>query len=586
MSISFSGLASGMPVNDIVQQLMAIDSIPMQNMQMRVSQLNTQKTYMDFTETRVRSLNSSLQKFTDASLASSLDIFSNKTVTSSDEAKLQATANNTAANQTLSIDVLEVASATTVSSMGAAATTGNVGSVVDGTTLISDLANGTGTTGTFSVYYDGNAHEITVEDGDTVNDVLSDISNINGGGSITASITGGKITLASTGGQGIFVGASGDTSNFLKATQLDVAAVSGNDLISANSLSGLQTDGTLSDNAANMNTTVTEGTFTIGEATFTIDSTTTMDSLISQINNDQDAKVTASYNLRTNKLELTSKDAGKTAITLGSASDTSNFLSATNLVNGANTLAYQDLGNNSKIQINGGPEIESTSNIIDDSVTGIKGVTLEISNQTTDPIELTIEQDTEALVTALDEFISDFNEVISYIDAELDPDKGKLAGDSSLKRLRDTLISRVTDIVGGAELTSVSQIGITTGEVGNTDSPSSKLTINKTTLNEKLLENPNAIKELLIGDDDKGITGVFENLKSITDSALDPVNGLFAARDDSIDRQISSMNDSITRTQARLDMKEANLMREFNAMEKAISTLQSQSGYMSSQLGF
>lgn len=584
MSISFSGLASGMPVNDIVTQLMALESQPLQNMQYRVSSLNTQKTYMDFVETRVRSLTSSLQKFTDANLATSLDVFSNKSVTSSNETAMQTTADNTAANQTLLIDVLEVATSTKASSLGSAATSGNVGRVVDGDTLISDLANSSGTTGKFSVYYDGNAHEITVEEGDTVNDVLSDISNIDGGGSITASIANGKITLASTGGQSIFVGATGDTSNFLKATQLDVGTKVGEDLSSANNLSGLQTDATLSDNAANLNTTVTAGTFTIGEATFTIDSTTTMDSLISQINNNQDAKVIATYNLRTNKLELTSKEAGKMAITLGNASDTSNFLSATNMVSGSNTLAYQNLGNNSKIQINGGPEIESTSNVIDDSVSGIKGVTLELSNKTTESIELTIEQDTEPLVTALDDFISDFNEVISYIDGELDRDTGKLAGDSSLKRLRDTLMSRVTSLVGGSELSSISQIGITTGKVGNTDTPSSQLTIDKTKLNEMLLENPNAIRELLIGDDEKGITGIFENLKSLTDSSLDPVNGLFAARDDSIDRQIGSINDSIKRTQARLDITEANLMRDFNAMEKAISTLQSQGSYLSAQL--
>ncbi|MEW5822710.1 MAG: flagellar filament capping protein FliD [Cyanobacteriota bacterium] len=582
MSISFTGMASGLPVNDIIEQLMAIESQSMYMLEDKKTKLEASKTYVDNIETRTKSLGTAIQKFTDGNITDGLDLFKKKEATSSNESALTIAAGNKAVNQTFTVNILNIATSTKVQSLGSGVPNGAVGNEVDGTTLVSALSNGAGTGGTFTVFYNDTPTEITINATDTVNQVLTNITtNVPG---ITASIAGGIVTLASAGGT-INVGANGDTSNFLSATQLDIGTYVGNNLLSANSLSAISTEATLTDNSVNMQTAVTAGTVTIGKANFTIDATTTMDDLLNDINASTEAGVSATYNLRTNKIEFFSKEPGQTAITLGAAGDTSNFLQAINLVNGADTLAYQDLGTNAEIQINGGPVIESTSNTVTDAVTGIKDVTLTLLDDSGgSDITATVKQDTDAIVSAVEQFVTDFNNLLNYIDQETKPDTGHLPSDSSLIRFRNNLRMQVTDIVANSPLYSLASIGITTGDVGSEGDASSKLKFDKSKFLDALETNQEDVRALFIGDSTASITGVMAELEVFTDAALDPVNGFFFTRDEAISNQIDDIEKSIIRMQERLEAKEELLKAQFSAMEQAISTLNSQQSYISGQL--
>ncbi|MGD9581979.1 MAG: flagellar filament capping protein FliD, partial [Vampirovibrionia bacterium] len=565
-----------------ITQLLAIERAPIDLQEEQVTELQASKTYLDSVESRTKALDTAIQSFTDGNIAVSMDLFKQKSATSSDEDILTVTAGAKAVAQSFQVNVLKIATSTKVQSQGSLSPTGDVGSLVDASNTIESLSNGAGTAGTFTVFYNDTPTEITVNAGDTVGDILSNITAATGG-NITGSIAGGQVLLQSAGGT-ITVGASGDTSNFLSATQLDIGTTVGNDLQSANSLSGISTAGTLVGNAANLQTGVTAGTFTIGTAEFTIDATTTLDSLLNDINNDSDANVSASYNLRTNKIEFVSKDPGKIAITLGASGDTSNFLDAVNLVNGADTLAYQTLGENAQIQINGGPTIESTSNTIKDSVTGLKDVTLELLDDSAgQQINVNVKQDTDQLVSKIETFIKTFNTLLSYIDTETDSETGHLAGDTALVRFRNNLRTKVTDIVYGNPLYSLASVGITTGDVGASGDPTSTLVFDEDKFLEALADNPDNVRALFLGDTTEGYTGIFEQLENYTDAAIDTVDGLFKTRDDAIDARIENLQDSIDRALERLDAKEELLNQQFAAMETAISTLNSQSSYLSAQ---
>lgn len=580
MSITFSGMASGMPVDDIITQLMAIERAPINLMEQKKADLKTSKTYLDNVESRVKKLDSAIQTLTDGNITSNMDLFQKKTAASADTTILTATAKSKAVNQNFTVNVLNVATSTKLSSLGAAAS-GNVGALATGATTIEQLSNGAGKSGTFTVFYNDTPYEITVNSGDDINTILGNIGAATGG-NITGSVAGGIVTLQSAGGV-ITVGANGDTSNFLSATQLDVGTFVGNDLQSANPITAISTGGALVGNAANLQTAVTAGTFTIGTQQFTVDATTTIDSLLSKINNSPNANVSASYNLRTNKFEFISKDPGKKAITLGAAGDTSNFLSAINVINGADTLAYQQLGNNAKIQINGGSVIESTSNTITDSVTGLKDVTLTLLKDSAGKeINVNVKNDTDGLVSAIENFVSQFNSVISYIDQETKSETGHLPSDSTLVRLRNNLRMKVTDMVANSNLVSLASVGITTGNVGSEGDPSAALKFDKTKFLEKLGESPEDVRALFIGDTDNSVTGIMQTLETYTNYAIDPVEGLFFTKDDAIDRQIKTLDSSITRAEERLTKQEELLRAQFAAMESAISTMQSQSSYISS----
>lgn len=586
MSITFTGLASGLPVNDIITQLMSIERRPVDLLEQQKQDLSASKAYIDNVETRIKTLQTSLQKFTDGNLISSADLFKQKTTTSTDSALVSATAGANAVPQTFTVKVNQLATATKAESLGSGSpTNGQVGRALLAGDTVADLANGTGTAGSFTVFEGSNSYTVNILTTDTINDVFTKISAASGG-VITGSIDGaGAITLTSSAGN-IAVGANGDTSNFLAATQLSTGTFAGTTVTSANPLTGIKTSGTLVGNGARLaGGPINAGTIQIGTASFTIDATTTVDSLMAAINNNGNAGVTASYNLRTNKIELLSKTPGQTAITMNDTGGT-NFFTAVNLADGGgNTLTYQSLGKNALFQINGGVQIESTSNTVGEAVTGLKDVTLNLFNTTgASSVGITINQDTDKLTTAIQDFVTNFNNAITYIDQMTDPKTGKLANDSSLIRLRNSLRTTVTDMVTNSPLYSFATIGITTGSVGATGDPSKTLVFDKTVFLNKLNSNPDDVRSLFLGQTTAPvITGVMQKLKTTIDGSLDTTNGYFYARDTAIDEQIATIDKSIARAEERLAAKEELLKRQFAAMESAISKLKAQSSYTGSQ---
>ena len=87
------------------------------------------------------------------------------------------------------------------------------------------------------------------------------------------------------------------------------------------------------------NERITAGTFTIGNATFTIDENTTLSSLIADINKNEEAQATAYWDDATGKLSITSKIEGASYINIEAG--TSNFTD----VMGFTTTEFDENGN-------------------------------------------------------------------------------------------------------------------------------------------------------------------------------------------------------------------------------------------------
>ena len=79
--------------------------------------------------------------------------------------------------------------------------------------------------------------------------------------------------------------------------------------------------------------TITEGTFTVAGNQVAIETTDTLDSVVTTINNL--SNISASYNSTTDKITISTTDSS--TLVLGSANDTSNFLEAAHLVNNGTT---------------------------------------------------------------------------------------------------------------------------------------------------------------------------------------------------------------------------------------------------------
>ncbi len=568
MSISFGGISSGLPVDDIISQLMDVERRPINLMQQRIVDLNLNKAQYTGAGERSSTLLDTLKKLTAQSVLDQ-NLFELKSATSSNEAVATATADESASSQNIKLEVINLASQTTAQSLAP------VGSLITGVSPLSDLAQGNVSNGDFTVFVDGVASTVTVDNTQDVNSVLTQISGIAG---ITgASVVGGQIQVSFGAGTNIQLGGNGDTSNFLDVSFLKTGTQTATDITGSSVLSGINLGADVGTAAANIAAgVVTAGTFTIGTATF--DTTgKNLGTLISEINDSADANVTASFNLSQNRLELISKETGSAMINL--ADGTSDFLTKMGLVSGVDTTAAQTAGNNAQIVLNGST-IFSSSNTVTAGLTGLTGVTLELTGITTGtPIDIDIAQDNTELASTLADFVAQVNGVISFIDEQTDSqnDNAALKGESGLRRFRDQLRRTTSDAVAGLTVfSSLGFVGISTGAVTGTAGAASTFQFDEAAFTTALAQNPSEVRALMTGTG-----GIFTQLESIVDGALrdDPdatLDGLFVSHGTSIQNRVDSINDQIERAEIRLERRESLLRQQFTVMEQLIAQSQNQ----------
>ncbi len=584
MSISMSGVGSGLPVNDWINALVQADSIPLNNYEVEKGELKTAQTTLKTVNAKVTSLRSAVEKITDANLSPAFDLFDKRSVSSSDKTSVAALVNTKAVSQNITVKVENLATSTKAESLT------SIAKNAEGSEKITSLGNGQGTTGTFSIYVDGEKQEFEIEEDDTIDDVIGKINEKTTDTGVSAELTEGKIKLSSANSSNFVLGSSSDSSNFLNITHLATAKIADDDSFSSEyNISSMDTSGKVL-STANLADGITAGNFTIGNATFEINENTDLSDLIGAINSNEDAGVIASLDLLNNKLNLVAKDAGQVAINLQDGdndddTDDSNFLTKMGLITEeGDSLSSQTLGTNAKFYLNeSNNPIEATSNIVTGDVTGLNGVTLKLKAVTAedeDPIEIKIEQDTDALTTAMTSLITKVNDVVAEIDSTT-AFEGDLSGEYSLKSFRNTLKMTMSNRVDSLEeYTTTAQIGISTGEVGlSKNADITKYSLDSEKFLEALAANPDEVKALLIGDKEKGITGVFQQLEDKVESMLDPVNGYFASRDKTYTTMLDDVDESITKTKERIDNQRKIYELKFASMDRTISEMRSQSAF-------
>lgn len=590
-TIQFSGLGSGLPTSDWVNALIQAESLPLNNLQTKESKVKTSQSTLSAVASDFSALRSALEKITDASLASSLDLFKKTKVTSSDADKASATATSKASTQKIDLKIESLATATTAKSTTA------TGQVIDGSETFTDLGSGTATAGTFSFYTNGVRHTFTIGEGDTLNNIADTINNAGISG-VQADVNSGKFEIKIDDSQisSFQIGSSADTSNFFNvmhlsnAPQQDITQDPFNKMYASTAdVSKVNAEGTIIGNTANLAGSFTAGTykFKLGGDEFTINSDTTLQGLINNINSSDTAGVIASYDANENKLVLTSKTPGKTAISMEDTSG--DFLQQMNLITaGGDSLSSQTLGDNAKVYINGSTTAtEVNSNTLTGDVSGLTGVTISL-NDVTDAgknISLNVQQNTDDLVSAVSDFVDKFNAAINDVNGQT-AHGSNLSGEYTLVSLKNSLRTMVTNRVDGlSNYDSLSMIGITSGVVGTKVSANTKtLQFDQSQLIDALQKNPAEVKALLVGDSANGISGILQQLGTSVANMTDPVSGYFASRDDSYNSQIATLDKSITDTQGRLDKRKTQLETQFNQMDQYISQLQQSSSSLSSLL--
>ena len=165
--------------------------------------------------------------------------------------------------------------------------------------------------GTLSIYRNGEKATIQIKKDETFGDLRSRISSAFADVDLT--FEDGYLKIFSKNpDDSIEVGATTDTSNFAAITGI---SSDGKTVSSARELYCVNSDSVIMNSGLFRRGDVTEGTFIVGDATFSISNTTTLAGLISQINSNDAANATAYWDSIDGKLEQVSENPSVTAQT-------------------------------------------------------------------------------------------------------------------------------------------------------------------------------------------------------------------------------------------------------------------------------
>ena len=575
-TITFSGLASGMDTSSWVEALVNVKKATLNNLTSKETKYNKQQTALSSVQSSFSALRTKIEKITDSKFGGTFDLFSKTKTSSSNEDFATATSSAGAASGSYELKIKQLATATVASSNLSAL-------AVNEKSLMSSISEEVAALEddnkvSFDVYTDGIKNTVQVGKDSKVEDVLAELNNIEG---INASITDGKVSISADEGIDLVIGSSTDTLNLSKAFSLLP-----NDDGSYESFHTLSI-ATSSDNIAAVLGESAKGTFTIGNAEFTIDDDTTFDSLISEINSNEDAGVTAAFDKTTGQISLTAKTMGSFNINIEKgSSDFTDLLgfTSTDAETGTKFLNSQDLGSFAIVSINGETKISSSNSVTSD-ISGIEGVTFnlkKVSDEENPSTTVKVSQDTDDLVTAIKDFISQYNSTLDLVDKKTATD-GDLYGESTLESIRASLRTTSTAKDAGAEVyTLLAQIGISTGKASaDVSTISEHLEFDEKKFLSAFEENPTAVKSLLIGGENN--QGVLSKMEAKIEQALDS-KGYFTTRHNSIDKQITSVQKSISNENLKIDAYQARLEKQFQNLESIISSFQSSYSSVSSMI--
>ena len=282
-----------------------------------------------------------------------------------------------------------------------------------------------------------------------------------------------------------------------------------------------------------------------------------------------------------NQLVVTSEEMGDRSLSIGGAlKDSLGF---------GDSEVKKTVGQNAKFTLDG-IEMERNTNTPTDVVDGVT-FTLKKADPTK-TITLGLTNDTDKELSAVKDFVSQYNSVMSFLSEKMDvgdPSKsdnttGALAGDSTLISLQSKLQSTV---LGGKSVN-----GVSASTLGLSVDRNGTLSLDETKFKAQLAKNPNAVKDFFFVDTstkystEKTGTGYTADFKAVLDrytSTKSGSEGVISLRKSSYQSEIKDYNKQIERITEQIATKRARYVTMFTNLDTAIGNLQSQFSYFQSQ---
>lgn len=331
--------------------------------------------------------------------------------------------------------------------------------------------------------------------------------------------------------------------------------------------SGLGLNGTLTLQIGTGDLQAPGGGLLVGAATAAIDVTLddSLDSIIQKIN-DSDLRLQASafFDGSQYRIQLRGLDAGSdNGLTISQSGFDLGFNEPDNI---------KQVAQNAQVKIDDFL-VESPTNQVSQA---IQGVTLALKEKTTEPFEISIESDPEALGKKLQGFVDAYNKVIDKLHTTAGFGDKKatnplLSGDSTLRGVGSRLSQALGTTFGSGLRNSLASIGVQLNTNGT-------LKLDATKLAKAQTEDPKALESILAGDGSS--SGVMDLVRELANNLTDPTSGSVNIRKDGLDSRARSISDQIAREEERLVTMEARLRKTFSHMDSYVSGQNSQLSFL------
>lgn len=276
------------------------------------------------------------------------------------------------------------------------------------------------------------------------------------------------------------------------------------------------------------------------------------------------------------KLQLTSTTTGaNTSISLDDGAGGNPFASST-----LGAVGQVVLGQDAKLQVGGtgGYTVTRSSNTISDLMDGVTLTLTKADTATSVTVDVTADAGGTAdavakMIDSVNAALADAKRLTSY-----DPSTKKaalLVGDNVLRDLQHRLVSAVT--AGNAD---ASAAGITVTRDGT-------LAFDRTKFLDAYAKDPGGTKALVGGSTTS--PGVAERMRAVADTATRAASstagaGLLTAAIAGHEKEIRGLTGNIAGWDARLELRESKLRRQFAALEVALGKMQQQGQWLGGQI--
>jgi len=229
-------------------------------------------------------------------------------------------------------------------------------------------------------------------------------------------------------------------------------------------------------------------------------------------------------------------------------------------------------GTNARIDLGAGISVESATNTFTDLMPGVT-VALDPNVEIGKSSTIAVSRDASTLLSSVKGLVDNINAILTEIDNGSKynvetSSRGDFVGDAAIRTIRNELAN---SLYSGD--TTMAAMGIQVDRTG-------KLVLDEATFQKAYEADPSAVAAAF-GTTNDGFAG---RVSAIATRASDKTTGTLTAAIEGRTSGIARLNKSIEDWDRRLELREAALTRQFTALDVALSNMNSQSSWLTSQI--